>query len=219
MHQGSPLAVRASSRLSVIPRDGVRLSARISLPTGQSPFPCVVFVHGLGSSKDSPRNTVIAEHLLDAGLATLLFDLSGHGESSADPHGDGQAYVNDLAAAFEWARRRPEIAPERIGVAGSSLGAVVALDAVRGNRVRPAALVLRAPPVDEGDLDGIDAPSLVLIGSLDPLLAQVLAAARGRGVTLRVVEGAGHLFEEPGTLEQVLAQTVSWFKERLVASG
>jgi fermentation-respiration switch protein FrsA (DUF1100 family) len=77
MHQGSPLAVCASKRSSVIPRDGVRLSARTSLLTGQPPFPCVVFVHGLGSSKDSPRNTVIAQHLLDAGLATLLIDLSG----------------------------------------------------------------------------------------------------------------------------------------------
>jgi pimeloyl-ACP methyl ester carboxylesterase len=96
---------------------------------------------------------------------------------------------------------------------------VIALDAVRGGRIRPAALVLRAPPVDEGDLAGIDAPSLVLIGSLDPLLAQVLAAARGRGVTLRVVEGAGHLFDQPGTLQQALDQTVAWFKERLVAPG
>jgi alpha-beta hydrolase superfamily lysophospholipase len=216
MDQGSRTAV-VSAHAAAIPRDGVRLSARLSLPAGRPPFACVVFVHGLGSSKDSPRNVVIAEHLLDAGIATLLFDLSGHGESSADPRGDGRAYVEDLAAAYEWARRRPEIADGRIGVAGSSLGAAVALDAVRAGRINPAGLVLRAPPVKAGGLDGIDASALVLIGSQDPLLPQVRAAVRGRPVTLRVIGGAGHLFEEPGGLEQVLEQTLAWFGEHLAA--
>jgi pimeloyl-ACP methyl ester carboxylesterase len=169
-----------------------------------------VFVHGLGSGKDSPRNVVIAEHLLDAGVATVVFDLSGHGDSSGP--GDGlDAYVEDLAAVCRWAASQPGLDPRRFGIAGSSLGSVVAVEAVKRGRVHPATLVLRAPPVDPGELDGLDVPTLVVVGSADPLLAGVeQAVATCPAATLRVVEGAGHLFEEEGALEEALTETVGW---------
>ncbi len=205
----------ASSDVAIT-RDRVRLAARLSFPRGDPPFPCVIFVHGLGSGKDSPRNTVIAAHLLDAGLATLLFDLSGHGESSVDP-GDGEeAYIQDLEAVFRWATRQPEVDSDRIGIAGSSLGGVIAVHAACRHLIRPAAMVLRAPPVGPDDFVQLPVPSLAVIGSEDPLLPRVRAAAgQSEAVTLCIVQGAGHLFEEPGTLQVALEKTVRWFQARL----
>lgn len=200
-------------------RNGVRLVGVLSTPGGRGPFPLVIFVHGLGSGKDSPRNVVVAEHLVDAGIAALLFDLSGHGESSADPRDGVEAYVDDLAAAYAWALRQPQVRPDAIGVAGSSLGAVVALRALAARRVQPRTLVLRAPPLTEEDVCAVSVPALVILGSEDPLLPQVrrIAAAR-RQLTLSLVPGAGHLFEEPGTLEQAVERTVTWFRTHLGAA-
>lgn len=202
----------------IIQRGNVRLAAVLMLPSGPPPFPCVVFVHGLGSGKDSPRNVVVATRLVDSGLAALLFDLSGHGDSDADAGPGEEPYIMDLSAAFDWATREPAIDSQHIGVAGSSLGAVVALAAVYRRLIRPAALVLRAPPVGPGDLEDIEVPTLVIVGTRDPLLAQVRMAVEEAGrATLSIVEGAGHLYEEPGVLEEAAARTVDWFSRRLLA--
>jgi len=203
-----------------IARDGVRLAGILATPSGAGPFPLVIFVHGLGSGKDSPRNVVIANRLVDEGVATLLFDLSGHGESSDDP-GDGvAAYVADLEAAFDWAIHQKEVAPDSIGIAGSSLGATVAAAALTAGRVHPKTMVLRAPPIEPEEFRRIKVPSLVLIGSKDPLRRDVELGVRGCDeLTLSVVEGASHLFEEPGTLQQALDRTVEWFTSHLVATA
>jgi pimeloyl-ACP methyl ester carboxylesterase len=178
-----------------------------------------MFVHGLGSGKDSPRNVVVANRLVDAGIATLLFDLSGHGESDNDPRDGQEAFVEDLEAAFDWVRSRPEIDVERIGVAGSSMGGVVALEATRRRLIRPAALVLRAPPAEPHEFAHVDVPTLVIAGSHDPLLPMVRqAVAVTECATLAEVKGAGHLFEEPGTLEQAVNLTADWFKAYLTGT-
>jgi putative phosphoribosyl transferase len=203
------------AREAIITRDGVRLAASLMTPGGPGPFPLVVFVHGLGSSKESPRNVVIANHLVDAGIASLLFDLSGHGDSSDDPAGGIEAFVADLEAVFRWADEQDEVNKDLIGVAGSSMGATVAVAAVIAGRVHPHAMVLRAPPVQVSDFRRIQVPSLVLIGSQDPLRRSVEEGVRGcPDLTLSVVQGAGHLFEEPGTLRQALDRTVDWFLSR-----
>ncbi len=213
------MLTHASRRPAAIRRDGVSLAAVLLLPSGRGPFPCVVFVHGLGSSKESPRNTVIAERLLDAGLGVVLFDLSGHGESSRDPRDGDNAYVDDLVAAFRWAEEQQEVDAARLGVAGSSLGGTIAASAVGRGLIRPAAMVLRAPPVGLRDLDSLPVPALVLVGTADPLLLSVQAAAeRSSLAQLSVVPGAGHLFEEPGALEEAVQRTVTWFVARLTAS-
>jgi predicted phosphoribosyltransferase/dienelactone hydrolase len=197
-----------------IERDGVRLSAVLTLPEGDQPFRCVVFVHGLGSGKDSPRNQAIAARLADVGFATLLFDLSSHGESDDDARGEA-AFVDDLAAAVNWLRQQPGI-ESRIGIAGSSYGGMVAVHALHTGRVAADAMVLRAPPVDPGDLDGLTIPTLCIVGGQDMLLPSVRRAAeRAPNVTLREVPGASHLFEEPGALECALDETVTWFKRHI----
>jgi pimeloyl-ACP methyl ester carboxylesterase len=174
-------------------------------------------VHGLGSGKDSPRNVVVAERLVDTGIAALLFDLSGHGESDTDASESEETYVADLYAVFRWACEQSEIDGRRVGIAGSSLGAVVALDATRRRLVEPAALVLRAPPASHHHFVGVGAPSLVIVGSEDPLFPLIREAVRlSDDVAMVVVRGAGHLFEEPGTLEEAVTRSVAWFKENLV---
>ncbi len=205
------------SRDFTVTRGGVRLAGRLLTPSAEGPFPAVVFVHGLGSSKDSPRNVVVAQHLVGAGMAAILFDLSGHGDSSMDKRSGVGPYVDDLEAVFGWARQQPEIDSALVAVAGSSLGAVVTLEAVVEHRIRPHSLVLRAPPIAPEELGRLQVPALVIVGSADPLLADVRLGARGRKVaTLSIVEGAGHLFEEAGTLGEAVRLTVEWLKGRLL---
>lgn len=206
-----------TSNLRVTIRRGdLRLAAELRLPVAEGRVPCVVFVHGLGSGKDSPRNVVVASRLVDAGIAALLFDLSGHGESDDDPRDGHEAFVEDLQAVFDWARSRAEVDSERIGVAGSSLGGVVALEATRRRLIHPAALVLRAPPAKPHEFAHVDVPTLVIAGSHDPLLPMIRqTVAVTECTTLAEVQGAGHLFEEPGTLEQAVQRTVQWFEGHL----
>jgi acetyl esterase/lipase len=117
---------------------------------------------------------------------------------------------------MDWTIAQPEVDPERVAVAGSSLGAVVALQAARQKRVSPVALVLRAPPAEPADFVGLRTPSLLLVGSYDILLSVARAsAARSPAVELRIVPGASHLFEEPGTLELATDATVSWLAAKL----
>jgi predicted phosphoribosyltransferase/pimeloyl-ACP methyl ester carboxylesterase len=209
-----PAAASVRRRSAVVTRNGVRLAVNLAAP-GAERYPCVVFVHGLGSDKSSPRNVTIAERLLDSGFTTVLFDLNGHGESSQDPRGT-EAFVDDLEAVFRWSSQQAEVEPARTGVSGSSLGGVVALDAVRQGRITPASIVLRSPPIESGELAGLRVPALIVAGSADPLLRGIRAAlARDPSASLCVVPGATHLFDEPGTLAEALERTVDWFKTTL----
>lgn len=208
------------ARDPVIERDGVRLAARLVTPPGGGPFPCVIFVHGLGSSKDSPRNVVIAEGLRDWGIASLLFDLNGHGESTGDPAGERAGFTADLGAVWRWTRALTPIDPSRIGISGSSLGGVVALDAYRQGRVAPAVFVLRAPPISAAELRGLTTPTVIVVGSRDPLATGIAeAAATCPAIKLCVVPGATHLFEEAGALEEASRLTIDAFNAALAAHG
>jgi predicted phosphoribosyltransferase/dienelactone hydrolase len=209
-----------SSHRVEIARNNVRLAGVLTTPPGTGPFPLVIFVHGLGSSKESPRNVTIASHLVDAGIATLLFDLSSHGESSPDPRGGMDAYVADLQAVFAWAATEPHVKNSTIGIAGSSLGATVAVQALARGGVKPRTMVLRGPPLGAEEFRAVNVPSLVIIGSRDPLRSGVeWGVISCPQITLSIVEGASHLFEEPGTLQQALQRTVDWFVEKLVPDG
>jgi pimeloyl-ACP methyl ester carboxylesterase len=173
-------------------------------------------VHGLGSSKESPRNVVIAQRLKDAGIGALLFDLSGHGESSSDPREGEIRFLEDLEAVFHWTASQPNLNGAGLGVAGSSLGGVVALHATTRHLIHPAAMVLRAPPAEPHDFVRLTVPTKVIVGSFDPLLPQVRSSvALSEAAFLCVVEGAGHLFEEGGTLDVATNETVTWFKTQL----
>jgi len=199
-------------RDAVVVRDGVRLAVRLATPASGHPTPVVVFIHGLGSGKDSPRNVLVAERLLAAGFATVLFDLSGHGESDADPRG-AAAFADDTIAVMKWTAQQAELDSDRLVLAGSSVGAAVALEVARPASPPAAALVLRAPAIEARDIRAVGVPTLVVIGSHDPRYRELAGACRlAEGVTLEVVEGAGHLFEEPGTLERAIDATVTWLQ-------
>jgi predicted phosphoribosyltransferase/dienelactone hydrolase len=201
-----------------IRRGNVRLVGILTTPAERGAFPLVVFVHGLGSGKDSPRNRVIAERLVEAGIATLLFDLSGHGESSADRTEGIEAFVRDLEAAFAWAGSQDDVKPDLIGIAGSSLGATVAVRALSEGKVRPKTMVLRGPPIEPEEFQQVHVPSLVLVGSRDSLRFDAeRSVAENPDLTLSIVDGASHLFEEPGTLEEALRHTVGWFSSKFFA--
>lgn len=206
--------------LRIANRRGLSLSATLLLPEGRPTPPLVVFAHGWASSKVSPRNREIAEALVEAGIAALLFDFTGHGESEGDAETTGlREQSDDLSDVIDYAVARGEFGP--IGVAGSSSGGAVALAvAARDERVR--ALVLRAPSADSSLADAARTrtPTLVIQGEADRLLErnQRLAESFPGEHSLHVVARASHLFEEAGTFREARRETLDWFSRWLGAS-
>ncbi|MBB5016003.1 phosphoribosyltransferase family protein [Rehaibacterium terrae] len=178
----------------------------------------ILFAHGSGSSRHSPRNRQVAATLEGAGFATLLMDLLTPDED-ADPAArfDIDLLAHRLDAALRWARHDARVAALPVGLFGSSTGAAAALRvaAARGDAVR--AVVSRGGRPDlAGDvaLARVQAPTLLIVGGADrevlALNRQALAAMTA-SAELVVVPGATHLFEEPGALEQVARLAVDWF--------
>lgn len=183
----------------------------------------VIFAHGSGSSRFSPRNRFVAEGLRQAGLGTLLFDLL-RPEEAEDRRKvfDIPLLAGRLIAATEWLTSSAGAGGAvPVGYFGASTGAAAALVAAaqRGELVR--AVVSRGGRPDLAGpeaLARVRAPTLLIVGSLDQevLALNRAAAARMQGeVAIEVVQGAGHLFEEPGTLEAVVALARDWFVARL----
>ena len=184
----------------------------------------VVFAHGSGSSRLSPRNTYVATVLNQAGLATLLFDLLTE-EEALD-----RANVFDiplLASRLDMARRwaasdeRTRLLP--VGYFGASTGAAAALVAASEARGRIVAVVSRGgrPDLAMDVLDGVDAPTILIVGGLDSQVLALNQAAYEALIcekALEVVPGATHLFEEPGTLDRVIALTRDWFAGHLASA-
>jgi dienelactone hydrolase len=177
----------------------------------------VIFAHGSGSGRLSPRNNQVAEGLREAGLATLLLDLL-RPEEEADRANvfDIDLLASRLVTATDWALRRPELAGLRIGYFGASTGAGAALVAAGRMRRAIAAVVSRGgrPDLAGEALDLVEAPTLLIVGGADTQVISLnrLAYDRLRGVKeMVIVPGATHLFEEPGTLEQVLDHAKRWF--------
>ncbi len=198
-------------------RRGLSLSATLLVPDERQKPPIVVFAHGWASSKVSPRNREIGEALVESGIAVLLFDFTGHGESEGQADATGfRAQCDDLSDAIDWVVARGDFGP--IGVAGSSSGGAVALAvAARDDRVR--ALVLRAPSADSSPEDAArtHAPTLVIQGEADSLVARnrKLAERFPGAHDLRIVARAGHLFEESGTFREARRETVRWLERWL----
>jgi pimeloyl-ACP methyl ester carboxylesterase len=203
---------------------GHRLAASLELPEQPlaEPPPVVIFAHGFGSGRTSGRNRAIAERLLAAGVATLLIDFTGHGDSEGDiADATIEQMVEDLGAAVDFLETRPEIDPASIGISGSSSGGIVTvLFAARDPRA--SALVLRSVPA--GGLfeaaAGIEAPTLVIAGALDVPIAEedrALAEALAGEHEFAVIPGAGHLYEGPGQSERVAELSAAWFVEKLRA--
>ncbi len=202
----------------------VLLAATISIPAG--PAGVVLFAHGSGSSRFSPRNRYVAGVLQKAGFATVLLDLLTPSEEAVDERTRHLRFDIDLLArrlvgATDWLRDAPETHHLPLGYFGASTGAAAALVAAAERADFVRAVVSRGGRPDlAGDaLELVRAPTLLIVGGLDvPVIAMNEEAARRMHraeVRLRIVGGATHLFEEPGTLEQVAALARDWFEQKL----
>lgn len=201
-----------------IPVGGVTLDGELVVPAGSTGL--VVFAHGSGSSRKSPRNNFVAERLRDAGLATLLFDLLTEVEDRDRENRFDIALLTDrLVGATAWVRGREPTREHAIGYFGASTGAAAALRAsVQSGDV--GAVVSRGGRVDmaEDALADVTAPTLLIVGGDDE---QVLELNRGAYDELaaerdvHLVDGAGHLFQGEGELEEVADRAAEWFVEHL----
>jgi dienelactone hydrolase len=186
--------------------------------------PLVVFAHGSGSGRHSPRNRGVAARLQDAGMGTLLLDLLTREEDQREQRGarlrfDVDQLATRLVAAVDWVDG--QVAPPlRIGYFGASTGAAGALVAAVRQEHRISAIVSRGGRPDlAGDvLPLVRAPTLLIVGGEDKAVlkmnAQALDAMRASR-HLEIVPGATHLFEEPGALEQVATLAADWFARYL----
>jgi putative phosphoribosyl transferase len=189
----------------------------------------VVFAHGSGSSRLSRRNLYVAELLQQAGLATLLFDLLTPQEAAIDAitrqlRFDIDFLSHRLMAATDWIIQDSTTRDFPIGYFGASTGAAAALMASVRQTGTVKAIVSRGgrPDMAESILASVDKPVLLIVGSLDvhviELNRQVLACLNTTK-ELAIVEGAGHLFEEPGTLHEAACLARNWFLKYLVSIG
>ena len=181
----------------------------------------VIFAHGSGSGRFSPRNNQVARRLQESGFATLLPDLLKEGEERDRRNVfDIPLLAQRLKEVTEWAEAVPARGSLPIGYFGASTGAGAALLAAAGSDARVRAVVSRGgrPDLAMAALPSVDAPTLLLVGSLD---TQVLDLNRAALAQLRcvkklvVIPGASHLFEEAGTLDQVVSEASNWFSEHL----
>ncbi len=203
----------------VIDADGLRLRADLSIPPDAQGL--VIFAHGSGSSRLSPRNRAVARHLSGAGLATLLLDLLAPDEEGRrDLVFDIPFLAARLEAVTRWAGEQPATRGLPIGYFGASTGGGAALWAAASLGTGVAAVVSRGgrPDLAAERLPGVTAATLLIVGSRDPDVRtlNLRSAERLRCPhRVEVVEGAGHLFEEPGALEAVARLASDWFLAHL----
>ncbi len=185
----------------------------------------IIFAHGSGSSRFSPRNALVAESLVARGFATLLFDLL-HLEELENRHNvfDIALLAARLQEAIGWASRESEIGDLPIGLFGASTGAAAALVAAAQEPASIAAVVSRGgrPDLAAERLTHVKAPTLLIVGGFDHEVLELNRWALGRlrcEARLEVVPGATHLFEQPGTLERVAEIAGDWFVRHVPSAG
>lgn len=202
-----------------IARGELVLEGILGLPSDSNGV--VVFAHGSGSGRFSPRNNFVARHLQRNGLATLLLDLLT--EDEADDRRkvfDIDLLAERLLLAKTWLQSEPRTAQLGVGYFGASTGAGAALQAVAREPSNVKAVVSRGgrPDLAESYLNRVTAPTLFIVGGWDEPVIEMNQAAYDLLTCekkLIIVPGATHLFEEPGTLEQVAEQAGRWFMRHL----
>lgn len=216
--------MRASSEHQVtIPSGYHQLPGSLVLPAGAQGI--VVFAHGSGSGRFSPRNQYVARVLQDAGLATLLLDLLEESEAEdREKIFDVELLAERLQSAVDWLRQQSATQTLRLGYFGASTGAGAALMAAARYPEVVAAVVSRGGRPDlAGDyLSQVRAPTLLIVGGNDDVVIELnqQAVEQLRCPTeMVIVPGATHLFEEPGTLEEVARLAREWFVRHLESSG
>ncbi|MBV9058940.1 MAG: dienelactone hydrolase family protein [Pseudonocardiales bacterium] len=202
-----------------IPAAGVVLEADFGLP--ESPRGAVLFAHGSGSGRHSPRNRYVAGELNHAGLATVLADLLTRDEEQVDMLTASLRFDIDLLAVrvmalTDWMAGNEPTAGLGVGLFGASTGAAAALIAAAGRPDTVQAVVSRGgrPDLAGQHLHQVPQPTLLIVGERDPIVIDLNRQAMNRlqgEKHLVIIPGASHLFEEPGTLEQVAALARDWF--------
>ncbi|WP_136718570.1 dienelactone hydrolase family protein [Halorientalis salina] len=202
-----------------IPADGVELEGMLELPADAPGV--VVFAHGSGSSRKSPRNNFVAEVIRDRGLGTLLFDLLTEEEDrDRENRFDIPLLTDRLVAVTEWLREQEGLAEMSVGYFGSSTGAAAALRGAARLGDDISAVVSRGGRVDMASevLTEIQPPTLFIVGGADTQVLELNREAYDQltcDKEVHVVEGAGHLFEGEGELEEVATVAADWFEESL----
>jgi dienelactone hydrolase len=206
-----------------IPAGPVILEGELSVPSAAKGL--VLFAHGSGSGRHSPRNQFVAQALQNAGLGTLLFDLLTRSEEEEDYHTghlrfDIGLLAQRLVHAVYAMEQEPEAQHLHLGFFGASTGGGAAIMAAAELGEKIHAIVSRGgrPDLAGRALRAVTAPTLLIAGGEDPLVIrlneQAMRALRCKKA-LRIISGAGHLFEEPGALDAVADQAAQWFIEHL----
>jgi len=200
------------------------LEGYLNLPTDATG--AVIFAHGSGSSRHSPRNRYVADVLNEGGLATLLIDLLTSDEQEVDMQTaqlrfDIPFLAERLVAIAQWMGDQPQAAGLKTGFFGASTGAAAALVAAVELPGAIHAVVSRGGRIDLAGtaLAKVEAPTLAIVGGDDLVVLELNRRALGQmhcPKQLQIIPGAGHLFSEPGKLEQVATLARNWFAERLV---
>jgi dienelactone hydrolase len=210
-----------------VPAGTATLEGSLALPSGARGV--VVFAHGSGSSRHSPRNRYVAEELRLGGLGTLLMDLLTPAEEAIDERTrelrfDIPLLADRLVGAIRWLANEPGTRALPLGLFGASTGAAAALVAAAREPDRVSGVVSRGgrPDLAASELPNVRAPTLLIVGSRDePVieLNEIAMAQMTAPVELVIVRRATHLFEEPGTLEEVARLSRDWFVRHLRTSG
>jgi dienelactone hydrolase len=205
-----------------IPADPVSLDGELILP--QDARAVVLFAHGSGSSRFSPRNTYVASVLQEAGIGTLLFDLLTRTEDhDYETRFNIALLTRRLLAATAWIKKNPDTASFNIGYFGASTGAAAALQAAAERGKEISAVVSRGGRPDlagTAALNKVSAPTLLIVGGDDYGVIELNQNAYAQlscEKELAIIPGATHLFEEPGTLEQAAKTAALWFAKHLNA--
>lgn len=206
-----------------IMKEGISLSGFLGIPP--EPAGIVLFAHGSGSGRFSPRNRFVAYHLQQGGIGTLLIDLL----MSDEEHDRRNVFDIDLLAdrvlvASGWLNKQGSTKSLPLGYFGASTGAGAALQAAARAPSQVGAIVSRGgrPDLAERYLPDVAAPTLLLVGGEDePVVEMNQQAYRLLRCPkqLTIIPGATHLFEEPGTLEQVAEQALQWFARHLIGAA
>ncbi len=224
MPAGRKSAVSGIEREIKIDAGGVTLEGTLAIPPGSTAL--VLFAHGSGSSRHSPRNRYVAEVLQANGIGTLLFDLLTREEEAVDQYTaelrfDIGLLAERLAGATQWVRGQPELRGLKLGYFGASTGAAAALVAAAKLPDEVSAVVSRGgrPDLAEEALEAVRAPTLLIVGGDDePVIGMnrhAFVRMRHAEKELVIIPGATHLFEEPGKLEEVARIAAEWFARHL----
>ncbi len=202
-----------------IPINSIQLEGMLAIPDGAKGL--VIFVHGAGSSRLSPRNNFVAEELQKVGLGTLLFDLLTEEEDEIyENRFDIPLLADRLNAVTEWIKKQKEVKNLNIGYFGASTGAAAAIIGAADIGPDIKAVVSRGgrPDLAGDSLPKIQSPTLLIVGGDDDEvigLNQEAYDMMNCKKELKIVPGATHLFEEPGTLEEAAGLAAEWFKKYL----